>query len=293
MNSTRTLRKHEKVALLSPASPFRDPALLKTSVEALEQLGLVPVVYPGATGGEGYLAAPDAVRAEDLMHAFCDDEIAAIFCTRGGYGCTRILPLLDYEEISRHKKKVIGLSDITALQLALYKKAGVQCLHAPMPFRYPALPLGAKSRLVSMLFSPTPTVYTAEDGLVSLRNGRTQGRMLGGNLSLVCAMLASDYLPDFENCILFLEEIGEEPYRVDRLLTSLHLSGVFSRVKGIVFGGFTDCGEERLIRAVLSDRTPKNIPTLCGFPAGHLLNNHAFLQGQYVTLNCDECTLTL
>ncbi len=292
MQFTRPLKAGDAVALLSPASPFADISLLQMSVRALKDLGLKPIVFESAEARpKGYLAASDEVRARDLMRAFSDETIRAVFCTRGGYGCMRILPLIDYETIAKNPKMLIGLSDITALHLALYKHANLSTLHAPMPFRYPELPDAAKARLLSVLFADGEAHYTKNEGLYPIHKGRVTAPMIGGNLTLIASLLASNYLPSLENHILFLEEVGEEEYRIDRLLTALKLAGVFERVSGIVFGGFTDCGREERIRSILSDCTDASIPTLGGFPAGHLPNNHAFFQGQNVTLDTEECSL--
>lgn len=286
------LPKGAKVALLSPASPFADGALLDVSVNALSDLGFSPVVYPSAEGRCGYLAAEDALRARDVNRAFADPSISAVFCTRGGYGCMRILPLLDYGMIAQNQKPLIGLSDVTALHLALYRKAGLKGLHAPMPFRYPELPQGAKERLLSLFSGKLAACYTEEDGLFSVCGGRVTAPMLGGNLSLVASLANSEYFPDLAGKILFLEEVGEAEYRVDRLLTSLTLRGVFRDVAGVVFGGFTDCGRPERIKALLRELAPKNVPVLGGFSAGHLMNNHAFYEGQTVTLDANLPSLT-
>ncbi|MBP3685722.1 MAG: LD-carboxypeptidase [Clostridia bacterium] len=287
----KTIPVSRRVALLSPASPFADASLTEQSKTALVDLGYEPVVYESAQGASGYLAASDEVRARDLMHAFLDDSIDAIFCTRGGYGCMRILPLLDYDALREHPKPFVGLSDITALHLALYRKSGLRTLHAPMPFRYPALPEAAMRRLKSVLDGKDGASYTANDGLFSIHGGCVTAPMIGGNLTLVASLLASEYCPDFSGHVLFLEEVGEEEYRIDRLLTTLSLAGVFECVCGIVFGGFTDCGSEEKIQRILAERIPKQIPTLGGFPAGHLQNNHAFREGGVVTLDADAPSL--
>ncbi len=292
MKSTYTVRPGDRVALLAPASPFRDPSLLTKSEKALTDLGFCPVVFPSAKGTRGYLAASDEARAADLTAAFADPAIRAVFCVRGGYGCMRILPLLDYEVLARNPKPLIGLSDITALHLALWHKAGLATLHAPMPFRYPETPEGAMRRLKRVLAGELSAQYTCEDGLFSLSRGCVTAPMLGGNLTLVASLAASEYFPDLTGKILFLEEIGEEEYRIDRLLTTLRLAGVFDNVCGIVFGAFTDCGREEAIRTILAEAVARDIPVLGGFPAGHLQNNHAFYEGQTVTLDADRQTLT-
>ena len=292
MQFTHPLKAGDKVALLSPASPFADGALLQKSVGALKDIGLVPVLFESAEGAEkGYLAASDEVRARDINRAFADEEIRAVFCTRGGYGCMRILPLLDYETAKKNPKMLIGLSDITALHLALYHKADLSTVHAPMPFRYPELPDAAKARLFSVLFTQGEAHYTKHEGLFSIHKGCVTAPMIGGNLTLVASLAASEYFPNTDGHILFLEEVGEEEYRIDRLMTALKPTGVFERVAGVVFGGYTDCGREEKIRAILADCVPAHIPTLGGFPAGHLQNNHAFFQGQTVTLDTETCTL--
>ena len=149
------LRKGDRAALLAPASPFADEARLDLSVRALTDAGLEPVLFKSARAADGYLAAPDAVRAADLNRAFADDSIRAVFCMRGGYGCLRILDLLDYSLIRAHPKLLCGFSDVTVLSMALAARCGMSTLHAPMPFRWPELTKSAGARLKNSLFAST------------------------------------------------------------------------------------------------------------------------------------------
>lgn len=280
-----------RVALIAPASPLCPRALLEESVSALGGLGFSPVVYPSAAGQDGYLAASDEIRAQDVMRAFSDETIDAVFCLRGGYGCMRILSRLDYGVLRRNPKPLFGFSDVTALSLALLKKADLASVHAPFPFRYATLEAGARKRLSEIFSGQLSASYTPDDGLYCLHPGRVCAPMFGGNLGLVAALLASDYCPDLDGCVLFLEEVDEQLYRLDRLLYTLSLARVFERVGGLVLGQFTDCGKAEEIARILRENTPASLPVLGGFPAGHTLNNHAFVQGQTVTLCATDACL--
>lgn len=293
MNYPSPLSRGDRVALIAPASPMQDARLVEASVSALQNLGLVPCPYPSCTVREGYLAGSDEMRARDLHDALKDPDVSAIFCLRGGYGCMRLLPLLDFSLFEKYPKLLVGFSDVTALHLALLKRCRLSALHAPMPFRYPQLSPASLARLGDCLFEPRGATYTKKDGLYCIHEGKAHGPLIGGNLGLVASLTHTEYCPALNGAVLFLEEVGEEPYRIDRLLTALSLSGVFDQIAGLVFGFFTDCGADGEIRALLKERIPRHVPTLGGFPAGHELDNHAFFQGASVTLDAALQTLWL
>lgn len=279
----------DRVALIAPASPVSETEKIEGSLGALAALGLVPQLYPSAAStAKDYLSLSDEERAADLNRAFSDPAIRGVFCIRGGYGCMRILDRLDYGAIARDPKLFLGLSDITALHLAIYRKTGLVTLHAPMPFRYGELPEAAYEHLKNLLFRRVPARFDASRGIRALFPGRAEGILIGGNLTLVSSLLASEYLPDLSGAILFLEDVGETPYRIDRVLTALKLAHVFDRVSGVIFGGFTDCGDEARILRALRSTVPETLPCVTGFPAGHLQENYGFYHGARVVLDADR-----
>jgi muramoyltetrapeptide carboxypeptidase len=240
------LRTGDVIGLISPASPVEDVQRIEDGTRYLERRGYRVKLGRNVGKVQGYLAGTDSERVDDLHAMFRDPEVRAVFCLRGGYGVTRILPLLDYELFRTHPKILVGYSDITALLLALFARSGLIGFHGPM---------------VAVDFTGTVDPSTEQsfwdvlsgdvrgrwlplgepDKIRVFRGGRATGRLLGGNLSLLAAMAGTPYLPDFRGSILFLEEIGEEPYRVDRMLTQLSQSGVTRGATAVLAGQFTDC----------------------------------------------------
>lgn len=227
----------------------------------------------------GYLAGQDADRVHDLNSMLCDPEVDAVFCTRGGYGTPRILPHIDYEVIKERPKILVGYSDITALQLAIFARTGLVTFSGPMV----AVELGkgvapfTEAHFWPLLTSANISLkMTARDGpLERLKPGRATGTLLGGNLAMVCSLLGTEYLPDLRGAILVIEEIGEEPYRLDRMLTQLKLAGVLAQAGGLVLGHFSGCepssGQPSLTveEIVMNATAGLEIPVVAGLPYGH------------------------
>jgi muramoyltetrapeptide carboxypeptidase len=223
-----------------------DFARVEAGVRYLERNGFRVKVGTHAGSVHGYLAGSDRERAEDLHAMAADPEVRAILCLRGGYGTTRLLPLLDFELFLRDPKVIAGFSDITALQLALWQRCRLVTFHGPMvavDFGGAVDPATEQSFWDMVTGSDRPgAVELGNQGTLRvLRGGRAGGTLLGGNLSLLAAMVGTPYLPDFSGAIVFLEEIGEEPYRVDRMLTQLGQAGLFSGISAVAAGQFSDC----------------------------------------------------
>lgn len=188
----------------------------------------------------GFLAGEDNHRLRGLNQAIADSECQAVFLARGGYGLTRILPRIDRISLRSHPKPIVGYSDVTAL-LSVCAHAGVTAIHGPMVSDFGELSEGDRCSLFKLLENPNPGRVLNK--LETLIEGKATGPLIGGNLEILTRLLGTPLQPDFDGAILFLEEVGELPYRVDRLLTHLELAGVFSRIAGIVIGDFTDCDE--------------------------------------------------
>jgi muramoyltetrapeptide carboxypeptidase len=286
------MRQGDTVAIVSPSGP-PDAALLRRGVERLEGLGLKVVTGPHTLDRQelDYLAGDDAARAADLQAAWCDPAVSAVFCSRGGYGAARLLGLLDWDAMRRAGGKIlIGSSDITALHNAFAIELGVPTLHGPMPAcdvvagEHGPEPRSWES-LRAALFGATEPVR----GDRVLVAGRAEGVLSGGNLSLLASMCGTRWQPSFAGKVAFLEDVGESPYRIDRMLTQLLQAGVFEGVRGIALGSWVDCGDPY---PVLRDRLePLGVPVLAGLPVGHGSPQMTLWLGRLGVIDTESCSL--
>lgn len=246
------LKKGDTVAVVGISGVVKgDPAETeKMILQKLHTLGLKGKIHPSVFAQYGYLSGSDRLRAKALMEAFTDDEVQGVFCAKGGYGVMRILNLLDFELIKNNPKVLVGYSDITALHLAIAQKCGFVTFHGPMVASDAMEPekdsytitglwqaISAKAPL-GQVHNPPDTPYKV------LCKGAGQGPLTGGNLTLVAHTLGTPYEIDTKEKILFLEDVGEKTYNIDRLLTHLKLAGKLDDCAGIVLGGFTNCPVE-------------------------------------------------
>ncbi len=240
------LQKGDTIGLLSPASAPSTPEKIDKSVRYLESLGYRVVVGKHAMAVHGYLAGTDEERAADLNAMLRDRTIRAIIALRGGYGTPRLLPLVDYRAVRQDPKIIVGYSDLTALQLALFRKTGLVTFSGPMagvemwdtidPFTEEQFwRVISSAGRIGLLMNPP------EEPTQPLRPGKATGRLVGGNLSLLVSLLGTPYAPNFKKTLLLLEEVDEAPHRVDRMLAQLRNAGVFGKIKGLILGRFTDC----------------------------------------------------
>ena len=240
------LRRGDVIGLVSPASTPTPREKIQAAVRYLEGQGYGVKVGQHASKAWGYLAGTDEERAEDFNAMICDPQVNAIFALRGGYGSPRIISKITYRILARHPKIISGFSDITALQLAIYRKCGLVTFSGPMPavdFCKQVDPfteenfwrLLTSNKPVGELANPLP------DRLEILREGRAEGVLLGGNLALVASMIGTSLMPSLRGAVLVLEEVGEEPYRVDRMFAQLNNAGVLRGLEGLLLGQFTKC----------------------------------------------------
>lgn len=260
-----------RVAVIAPSSAPPDPARLKEGVAQLRARGLEVVHVADVSAPHGYLAAPDSARIAEFNGLLRRDDVDALFAVRGGYGALRLLPELDYAAARRHPKLLVGYSDITALHLALYHRAGWRGLSGPMAaVEWPDGDADSEALFWAMARGAMPSVVgPGEEPLRGMRGGQAEGTLLGGNLSLVASLLGTPYLPDLEGTILFLEEIGEVPYRLDGLLARLRLAGVLERLGGLVYGAFTDAEVERGKPTLSVDSVLQHYAQFVGGPVAH------------------------
>jgi len=306
------LHPGDKVALTAPSSPVTEK-LLDSAIKSIRFLGLEPEVMPSCRLRHGYMAGTDTQRASDLNQAFSDKNIKGIFCLRGGYGITRILPMLDFEMIRNNPKPLIGFSDVTALHNSLNQLCGFITYHGPMPNAdYTKLDDFSLTSLKNCLFSPdsrhaleNPASRTFE----ILHEGKACGILTGGNLSMLTATLGSPYEIDTKDRILFIEEVGERPYRIDKMLTALSLAGKFRDCSGIIFGTFTDCddpspeqlslnaitaGGSLTVKEIIEEVVlPYKKPVLWGLQAGHSYPNITLPMGARISMDPDDKSANL
>ena len=302
------LAKGDTIGLVSPSSAFEDSFSLQLAREAMEALGFV--VKTGAHYGDrrGHLAGSDADRAGDLNAMFADRSVKAIVCTRGGSGAARLLPLLDYTAIQRNPKVLLGYSDITALHCAIQARTGLVTFHGP---------IGSGSwnrfnvdQFQRVLLQRELVQYQNKleqgDELVPRRNrtttitpGKVQGELVGGNLSVLVALAGSPYMPDFSGKILFLEDVSEAPYRIDRMLSTLKLMGALDEIAGFIFGDCSDCNPgggygSLTLEQILDDYIrPLKIPAYSGAMIGHIREQFIVPVGGKVELDADAGSFRL
>jgi muramoyltetrapeptide carboxypeptidase len=276
------------VAIVAPAGCF-DRVRFEAGLAILSRR-YVPVVNPSLFEQHRYLAGTDARRLGELRAAFADPKTRAIFAARGGYGSMRLLARLSLDAVG--PKPVVGFSDITALHLAL-QSAGRASIHGPVVTQLATQPIQAVDRLFTVLESdaPPPPLTGAE----CLVPGTADGPLIGGNLSVLTRMLATPYLPPLEGSILLLEDVGERPYRLDRMWTHLQLAGVFRKVAGIALGTFSGCDEKDAayskedVLESLAHQT--GLPCALGFSVGHCASNLAVPLGVQARLDAKRGTL--
>lgn len=288
----RRLKPGDLIGVCSPAGPVKKEEL-RPGIDALESLGFRVRLSPHCLMKKAYLAGADELRLRDLHDLFQDREVKAIICARGGYGSLRLLDRIDFDLIRRHPKILVGYSDMTALLLAVYRRARLVTVHGPM-LRDMTKNQSLNLDFLSNLITSRETATIRFGGAKVLRKGRAAGTLLGGNLSLITHLLGTPYMPSLRGALLFLEEKGEALYRVDRMLTHLRLSGLLDRCSGIMTGSFEDCGERSKVETLIGERLGDlHLPLVTRIPVGHGEVNTALPIGVKAFLDGGEKTLTL
>ncbi len=294
------LREGATVGLVAPAGVLRSIGMLDDSAQAVRDLGFEPRAGRHVLARNGFLAGTDRERADDLMAMFEDDSVAAILCVRGGWGCARILPLLDYDLIRAHPKPLIGYSDVTALLLAVYARAGLVTFHGPVGIS--TWPGTTALSFLDVLVHGRALRIEGETNEArmegaTVRGGVAEGPLAGGNLSVIAGLAGTGFLPDFDGHVAFFEEIGEESYRLDRLFTQLELAGILREPAAVVFGQCRDCsdgGSAWTAEEVLRDHLfSYRCPAWIGAPIGHVSPVHTLPIGARVRTDADAGTLEM
>jgi muramoyltetrapeptide carboxypeptidase len=298
LRKPRRLVEGDRIAVVSPAGPV-DAKRLASGLEVLRGWGLEIDVMPGATGRHDrlpYLAGDDAVRAKDFRAAWLDPAYKAVFCARGGYGVQRMLPHLDTAELTAAEPKLlVGFSDITALH-EVFNAAGIVTVHGPMAAAVEQLRTAtSRDRLRQLLFEPESVIdLLAPAGARTLTAGRAEGRLLGGNVALLAASLGTPTARRPDAGIVVMEDVGEDAYRLDRLLTQLLRAGWFEKVTGLVLGDFSNAEDPDVVTEVLAERLrPLGIPAVTNAAIGHEPENLSIPLGAPAVLDAAAGTLTL
>jgi muramoyltetrapeptide carboxypeptidase len=298
-----------RIALVAPAGPLLERDDLRRAEELVRALGCEPHLGRSAGAHHGYLAGSDAERIGDLNDALRSPDVDAIWCIRGGYGITRILDEVDFAAFGRHPKAVIGFSDITALLVALYRRTGVPTFHGPIARHgLTAFSRAHFERVLMQPDAPGPLaklplaeamLVPREHRTVTLAPGLAEGPLVGGNLSLLQCLVGTPFMPDLRGTILFLEDVGEEVYRIDRMLSHLKLAGALDGVAGVAVGQFTEMGRRGADGAMGFDRVlshylePLGVPVAMGFPIGHVDDQWTLPIGSRARLDADARLLEL
>ncbi|MGA0073157.1 MAG: S66 peptidase family protein, partial [Steroidobacteraceae bacterium] len=299
------VRPGDKIVLVSPATAAFETQPMEIMADAFRTLDLEVTLGGNFYQRHGYFAGTDAERAADINAAFADPSVKMIFA-RGGWGSARLLPLLDYETITANPKVLLGYSDATALITGVHAKTGLVTFHGPTPVsRFSAEYIrrvvmdGEALEMSNPVDIPENKTVQTEDRIQVLRPGKARGRLLGGNLTVLTAIMGSEYLPNFDGAILFLEDVNEAVYRVDRMFTELKLAGILDRIAGFVFGRCTDCDPDSsygslTLEEVLKEHIlPLGIPAFSGSMIGHISEQFTLPLGIDAELDAGRGSLQL
>jgi muramoyltetrapeptide carboxypeptidase len=278
----KKLNKREVIGIISPASSPEDPILVNRGIRYLESLGYRIELGKNRNKNRGYLAGTDEERVEDLHQMFKNKNVKAIFCLRGGYGAFRLLDKINYNLIKKYPKIFVGFSEITSLQMAFLRKANLITFAGPM-----VVPNFSKNvskyteenfwRLITSSKKVGKLEFPESNKLPNISPGISTGRLVGGNLAVFVSLIGTEFLPDLKDKILFLEDVGEYPYKIDRMMNQLRLNKVFKKIKGIILGRFVDCFEHDPNKKTLTLSEVMNdylsgikVPSIYTFPHGHI-----------------------
>ena len=285
------LKKGDKVAIVCPAKKL--PRDINSAIAILEEWGLEVIVGETVTASYHQFAGNDALRASDLQRYLDDPEIKAVIAGRGGYGTIRIIDELDFSTLAENPKWIVGFSDITVLLSHIHAQYGVQCIHGQMPYTFADSTPEALSSLKSALFGGDLIYEAFNNHAVKNRTGAGEGELIGGNLTLLIMLQGSASEMDYTDKILFIEDVGEHEYSIDRMMRMLKRSGKLSKLKGLIVGAFN----EFEIETIPFGQSPEEViwdivkeydyPVCFNFPVGHIDDNRAMVVGKRVKLVVD------
>lgn len=304
------LKKGDTIGLIAPGYAIK-PEILVEAKETLEKMGFIPYHTDRIHGNHGYFSNTDAERVADLNEMFANKKVDGILCARGGYGCTRIMHLINYDTIRKNPKALIGFSDITALLNGIHQETGLITFHGPVgstlndPYSIRYLqnvvmkPKDLPSVINNIEITDLEEYSKPEYDRYTINAGVVNGKLVGGSLTLVNALIGTPHEIDFTDAVVFLEDIEEAPYRIDRMLTQLIHGKTFNKAAGIVLGVFKGCDsiahpKSFTLREVIMDRIkPLGIPAVYGMTFGHIENNFTLPIGINAKLDTNKMTLQL
>lgn len=286
----------DTIGIIAPASPEKEDETVKKGIDFIKSLNFNVKVGKHIYDRYGYLAGKDKDRAEDLMDMFLDPEVKMVLCCRGGYGTMRMLNYVDFDEIKKHPKIFAGFSDITTLLNQIYQRCKIVTFHSPMATSNLKDEATLKSFLFSIMSGTSSYTIKNPEGypIKCPVKGTAEGTLVGGNLSLIAATMGTKYEIDTENKILFLEDVGEEPYSIDRMLTQLELAGKLQECQGFILGQYKNCTLPHYERSLTLDQIFEekilslNKPTLKDFSSGHSYPKLTLPIGAKVKLDCNK-----
>lgn len=309
----KALKPGDTIGIVATAYALRDPLLLNRAVQRLNNLGYKVKVSSNINQKYGYLAGPDKARAKAFNQMILDPAVDGIIEFSGGWGGDRILNLIDYKAIKQHPKVIMGFSDFTSILLAIYKKTGLITFHGPVAY-YP-LPqetveywqqllcqgLAVKYQNKEMFDKEIDNINT--NAIQTITPGRVKGRLIGGNLAVLTSMIGTPYLPDLKKAILYIEDTGEDVYRIDRMLAQLKNAGLLSQISGFIFGGCVNCeskmpnidsrGGFSLYDLLLQYIKPLGIPAFFGANFGHSPNMFILPEGAVAEIDAERGSIKL
>ena len=281
------LKPGDTVGIVAPASTF-DRDIFNQGLNILEAMGFRTFVPDEIFEKNRYLAGSDSQRAQWVNQLFKDPDVQAIVCARGGFGCLRMLPLVDFDIIRTYPKIFVGYSDITALLTAITTRSGLVTFHGPMVTTLATAPELTRQTLMASIAVDTPLEMSPSAGVV-IQSGKAKGQVIGGNLNTLCHLLKTPFEAELRNHILLLEDRGEAHYRIDRMLSQMKLAGCFEGITGVVLGSFEDCGALDGIYQIFQECFRDiHIPILAGFDVGHGKQNLTIPFGIEATLDTDN-----
>lgn len=267
------LERGDTIGVIAPASPVFESERIELGIDLLKAVGFNVRLGESCYKKYGYLSGSDSLRAQDINSFFEDKTIDGIICLRGGYGTMRLLELIDYDSVRDNPKVFVGYSDITALHSAFHKKCKMITFHGPMVAS--DLYNNNPTEVAGLISAVSGNIIERSYELTPIKGGNIHGRIVGGNLCMLCSIIGSKYQEELDDKILFLEEIDEEPYRIDRMLHQLKLSGVLNGIKGILLGQFIDCEAKNPLRSLslkevfLDFFSKLEIPVFSDLSCGH------------------------
>jgi muramoyltetrapeptide carboxypeptidase len=289
------LQPGDTIYITAPAKAIEESVVLEAK-KTLETWGLNVRVAPHCLGRAAYFSGTDAERLADFQHGLDDPSIKAILCARGGYGCVRIVEELDWTAFQQNPKWIVGFSDVTVFHQKI-NQLGVESIHAIMPLGFTEGSLEAKETLHKALFGET--IIMEASPVKENCMGTAKGSLIGGNMTIIYSLIGTELSYTFKNKILFIEDIGEHIYKVDRMLHAFKLAGIFNQISGLILGGFTEMEDtdvpfgKTIEELILEQVVDLGIPVAFNVPIGHIPDNQAVVVGRTVTLTVNQTKSTL